>query len=353
MTQKKLLNNINVRIKTNANGEITAEILNDILQNILLYLDDKIGDLDNGLNQSLEKVVDLVDVANTLQTQIQSNKIGLHLGTADPNQTPPESYATLDYYLQTDPNGNELFLWQYTEREWCKIANYIDDNAPANPFSTWNSHKIQTQLSAVQNNLQQQINGLHTILNNLQNGKGDRWIQLKIMKPETWNLKLETWNLKPETWNMTELIVNGKKLELPSDTKIKYTKQISDIFNIAKVNASYTNAFNVPKTPENTAVLDCLGLVGSQSKIPYQKTPVTLRENGIDLIKNGWLEVKETSDYYKINIIDGAIDFFKQIENSYLSDIDLSKIDHQKKRKYHKKLACQPVLPLYFSWLRR
>jgi len=120
------------------------------------------------------------------------------------------------------------------------------------------------------------------------------------------------------------------RLELPADTKIKYTKQISDIFNIAKVNASYTNAFNVPKTPENTAILDCLGLVGSTSKIPYQKTPVTVRENGIDLIKNGWLEVKETSDFYKINIIDGAIDFFKQIENSYLSDVDLSKIDHVK-----------------------
>jgi len=146
---------------------------------------------------------------------------------------------------------------------------------------------------------------------------------------------------------MIELIINGKTLELPSDTKIKYTKQISDIFNIAKVNASYTNSFNVPKTPENTAVLDCLGLVGSSSKIPYQKTPATLKENGFDLIKNDWLEVKETSDVYKINIIDGAIDFFKQIENSYLLDVDLSKINH------HKKFAYQPILPLYFSRLRR
>jgi len=174
MTQQELLNNINVRIKTNANGEITAEILNDILQNILLYLDNKIGDLDNGLNQSLENAGDLVDVANTLQTQVESNKIGLHLGTANPNQQQPESYQTLDFYLQTDQNGDGLFLWQYTEKEWCKIANYIDDNAPANPFSTWSSHKIQTKLSAVQNNLQQQINDLHTILNDLKNGKGDR-----------------------------------------------------------------------------------------------------------------------------------------------------------------------------------
>jgi len=127
-----------------------------------------------------------------------------------------------------------------------------------------------------------------------------------------------------------ELIINGKTLELDGKAKIKYTKQISDIFNIAKVNASYTNSFNAPKTPHNAKILDFLGLVGASSEIPYQKTPVTLRENGIELIKNGWLEVKETSDYYKINIIDGAIDFFKQIENLTLSDIDLSKLDHIK-----------------------
>jgi len=171
MTKQELLNNINVRIKTNANGEITAEILNDILQNILLYLDDKIGDF-RELNASINND-NLVDVANTLQTQVESNKIGLHLGTADPNQQPPENYQTLDYYLQTDPGGNGLFLWQYTEREWCKIDNYINDQL-TNPFSTWSSHKIQTNLSSVQNNLQQQINDLHMLINDFKNGKGDR-----------------------------------------------------------------------------------------------------------------------------------------------------------------------------------
>jgi len=127
-----------------------------------------------------------------------------------------------------------------------------------------------------------------------------------------------------------ELFVYGQKLELLSDTKIKYTKQVSDIFNIAKVKASYTNSFSLPKTPNNTRVFGGLGLVGSTSNTPYQKTAVTLKDNGVDLIQNGWLDVKETSDFYKINIIDGAIDFFKQIENTTLGEIDLSKLDHQK-----------------------
>jgi len=61
MTRKELLNNINSRIKSNANGEI----LNEILTDLLLYLDNKIGDLDKGLNQPLENAGDLVNSANT------------------------------------------------------------------------------------------------------------------------------------------------------------------------------------------------------------------------------------------------------------------------------------------------
>lgn len=129
---------------------------------------------------------------------------------------------------------------------------------------------------------------------------------------------------------MVELIVNGETLELDYKTNIKYTKQISDIFDIAKSNASYTNSFSVPKTPNNTRIFQGLGLVGSTSQVPYQKIPASLKEDGFDVIHNGWLEVKETTDVYKLNVIDGVIDFFKDIENINIGDLDLSEIDHNK-----------------------
>lgn len=129
---------------------------------------------------------------------------------------------------------------------------------------------------------------------------------------------------------MVELIVNGETLELDYKTNIKYTKQISDIFDIAKSNASYTNSFSVPKTPNNTRIFQGLGLVGSTSQIPYQKVTVTIKENGFDVIRNGWLDIKETTDVYKLNVIDGVIDFFKDIENINIGDLDLSEIDHNK-----------------------
>lgn len=129
---------------------------------------------------------------------------------------------------------------------------------------------------------------------------------------------------------MVELIVNGETLELDHNTNIKYTKQISDIFDIAKLKASHTNSFSVPKTPNNTQIFQGLGLVGSTSQIPYQKVPISLKEDGFDVVRNGWLDIKETTDVYKLNVIDGAIDFFKDIENVNIGDLDLSEIDHNK-----------------------
>lgn len=131
---------------------------------------------------------------------------------------------------------------------------------------------------------------------------------------------------------MVEIIINGKSLELVKEAKgIKYTRQIADIFDLASVSASYTNSFSIPKTPNNTEILQFLGIIGDKSTIPYEKTSVTVKEFGIDIITNGWLNVTETSEAYKVSIIDGMIDFFKAIENKTLGvDLDLTNFTHIK-----------------------
>lgn len=129
---------------------------------------------------------------------------------------------------------------------------------------------------------------------------------------------------------MVEIVVVGQTLETDESTKIKYTSQISDIFDIAKVKASHTDSFSIPKTPNNVHIFQGLGLVGSTSSIPYDKIPATIKENGFDVVRNGWLNIKETTDRYQINIIDGAIDFYKDIENINIGDLDLSEINHTK-----------------------
>ena len=130
---------------------------------------------------------------------------------------------------------------------------------------------------------------------------------------------------------MVELTINGRPLELYPTETIKYTIQNSDFFDLAGVKASYTNGFRIPKSPRNTEELQGLGLVGDTSQAPYVKTSANLKYYGFDIIVGAWLDVKETAEDYSVNLIDGVIDFFKDIEGKKIGeDLDLSALDHQK-----------------------
>ncbi len=130
---------------------------------------------------------------------------------------------------------------------------------------------------------------------------------------------------------MVELKVNNLPVELPKGTNIKYTKQISDIFDLANVACSFTNSFEFDKTPANTQAMQFLGISGDNSNIPYIKNEAVLKSNGFDLNSKGWFHMSSTDDKYKGSVIDGMIDFFKAIENRTMGkDLDLSNFNHQK-----------------------
>lgn len=130
---------------------------------------------------------------------------------------------------------------------------------------------------------------------------------------------------------MVELIINDKKIELPKDTSIKYTKQISDIFDLSQVACSYTNSFEFEKTPSNSQAMQQLGISGDSSQIPYIKNNAILKSDGFDLISEGWFNILSTDENYKGSIIDGMIDFFKAIENKTMgNDLNLVNFEHEK-----------------------
>lgn len=130
---------------------------------------------------------------------------------------------------------------------------------------------------------------------------------------------------------MVELIINGNQIELPKDVAIKYSKQISDIFDIANISCSYTNSLEFEKTPKNTQSMQQLGISGDGSQIPYIKNTAQLKVNGFDLVSKGWYMPGNTSDKYKGSVVNGMIDFFKAIENKTIgNDLDLSNFNHVK-----------------------
>jgi len=130
---------------------------------------------------------------------------------------------------------------------------------------------------------------------------------------------------------MVELIINGNKIELPKKTNIKFTKQISDIFDVSNVSCSFTNSFEFDKTPVNTQAMRQLGISSDGSDIPYIKNSARLKFNGFDVVSDGWYNVSGTDSNYKGSILDGMIDFFKAIENKTMGkDLNLSNFNHEK-----------------------
>lgn len=130
---------------------------------------------------------------------------------------------------------------------------------------------------------------------------------------------------------MVEIFLNNQSLELDNDIELTYTLQVNDIGDVATRQASYISGIKLPKTPNNTQILQGLGLVGDTSRLPYQKPTCQVIDDGFALIPNGWAVIKNTNDYYNLSIYNGIINFFKAIENKTLgNDLDLVLIDHQK-----------------------
>lgn len=129
---------------------------------------------------------------------------------------------------------------------------------------------------------------------------------------------------------ITDIWVDGKKIDLYSDTSIKHTFQVNDIAELKDRQTSFTNSFSVPKTNNNVQIFDGLGLPSDTSRVPYLKPDCKMKYDGFDLIIKGWMNVTETTDNYKIYVYSGIINFFKAIENQTLSVLDISEINHTK-----------------------
>lgn len=138
MNEQQVIALINAQIKANDNKEITGNILNLVLKEMVAQPNLLIGDLSSlstGIND------DLVSAINWLLTQISGGNIVIHTGQNNPNETPPATYTVGDLYSQLDVMNNPLYLWQYTGTEWARISNYIDDSIEALD-TTWSSYKI-------------------------------------------------------------------------------------------------------------------------------------------------------------------------------------------------------------------
>ncbi|WP_045493445.1 hypothetical protein [Chryseobacterium sp. StRB126] len=132
---------------------------------------------------------------------------------------------------------------------------------------------------------------------------------------------------------IVELWYEGRQIDLYEGTDINHTLQINDIAEVKDRQATYTNTFKAPKTPNNVITLGGLGIHSSSSNVPYIKPNALLKIEGFDFLTQAWIQVRSTDDEYDIAIYSGIIEFFKKFDNKTIGDelaTDLAEINHNK-----------------------
>lgn len=130
---------------------------------------------------------------------------------------------------------------------------------------------------------------------------------------------------------MKELYLNYQLCDLNQSDPIQYNFQVNDIGDVESRQTTFTNTISLPRTKNNTMILEGLGLVGDTSRLPYQKINASLFEDTIPVIYNGWAVISETDESYNLNLYSGIVDLFKAIENKTIgTDLDISETKHNK-----------------------
>lgn len=119
-----------------------------------------------------------------------------------------------------------------------------------------------------------------------------------------------------------QIYFNGKELDLAQDERVTLTLQMNNLADISKANTSFTNSFKVPKTARNVGIMEYLGVNGNSTRIPYEQNKVTVLEDSIVLVNDGYAVVDNTDPKnYDINIYGSEKTFFEQVKNYTLQDV--------------------------------
>jgi hypothetical protein len=126
---------------------------------------------------------------------------------------------------------------------------------------------------------------------------------------------------------MEELWLEENKIELPTKS-VYQTLQINDLAELKDRQANYTNRFKIPMTPNNMRALDYLGVSGNTSQLPYRKVSAKLVVGGIELISNGYAQIKSAGGNYQVVIYDGNFPLYDEIKGKTISSLDLQDLNH-------------------------
>lgn len=133
---------------------------------------------------------------------------------------------------------------------------------------------------------------------------------------------------------MLRLVINNKDVELYEDAPVNLKFQFSDIERINNPLASYSQAFRVPLTQNNTDIFGNIDQVTERNGLNLQTRLSASLLSDTYPIMDGFVQVKAvylTKEIYpevELVFFSGAVDFKSELEGLFLSDLNLSSYDH-------------------------
>lgn len=124
-----------------------------------------------------------------------------------------------------------------------------------------------------------------------------------------------------------ELYINGKFIELDESEPVGFTYQVYDIAQL-QPQAAYSNSFQIPETNNNDIALNFSNTVATNTLAPYRQLPCTFIRGGVQIVSNGVAIIESSQGGYQVTIYSAIYNFYQQLGDLSLKDIDWSYLNH-------------------------
>ncbi len=128
---------------------------------------------------------------------------------------------------------------------------------------------------------------------------------------------------------MVEIVINETGERIDNIGEITYVYQMADLSNITKSVSSRSWSFKIPKTPTNIKIFEFIGIGGVVSSIQYQKTVVSIYDNGTLIDDSAILTIDSVNgNEFVCNVKTGVFDLMDTIGDLSIGDLDLKELNH-------------------------
>lgn len=124
------------------------------------------------------------------------------------------------------------------------------------------------------------------------------------------------------------LYLDEKLIDLEGSESPALTFQINDLYELKDRQAIRSNKFKLVKTQQNRIALESAHIVQNETFLPYKKVSARYEFDGIEVISTGYGIIDSSGEFYEVTIYAGNANFFELIKGKYLSDLDLSSLNH-------------------------